>query len=48
MAHGMLMPSFFLSESAVYAWWLVFRIVAGPIAHVIQVQAEKPTEGDSE
>src|ERR1700730_5973236 len=44
MAHGMLMPGFFFSEPAVYAWWLVFRIVAGPIADAILTQGEKPQE----
>jgi len=38
LAHGMKSPGFFFSDMAVYAWWLVLRIVGGPFAIVIRNQ----------
>jgi hypothetical protein len=32
LSHGMLAPASFYSPAAVYAWWLLLRIVAGPLA----------------
>lgn len=35
MAHGMLEPGAFFAESAIYAWWLILRVVSGPAANAI-------------
>jgi hypothetical protein len=35
LAHGMLMPGQCFSPASIYAWWLIFRIVCGPVADLI-------------
>ncbi len=35
MAHGMVAPDMFLGDAGIYTWWLVLRIVAGPVAAAI-------------
>jgi hypothetical protein len=35
MAHGMLSPGRFYSDDAIYTWWLVFRMIGGPVAEAI-------------
>lgn len=41
LAHGMLSTTAFFTEVAVYAWWLIFRIVCGPAANAI-IQVDEP------
>lgn len=40
LSHGMLYPSVFFKEKCVYAWWIIFRIVAGPISNLILTTEE--------
>ena len=35
MAHGMLSSSAFFRDDAIFAWWLVLRMVCGPVAESI-------------
>jgi len=51
LSHGMLSPGSFYSDAAVYSWWLILRIVAGPVAETIiadasiSTSAQQRTEG---
>lgn len=41
MSHGMLGPGTFFSDAAIYAWWLLLRLLAGPVADIILSEARK-------
>jgi hypothetical protein len=44
LSHGMLPATAFFAEAAVYAWWLIFRMVCGPVANaIIQHDAQSNT-----
>jgi len=44
LSHGMRSPGAFFTEEAVYAWWLVFRVVATRVAEAV-VRAEREGGG---
>jgi hypothetical protein len=52
LSHGMLPSGAFSSTPAVYVWWLILRIVGGPVAEMILQQskdaAERPSAGSEE
>ena len=46
MAHGMLSPGSCFSGAAIYAWWLIFHMVARPIAIAI-IQRDDDSTGET-
>lgn len=48
MSHGMLDSSAFFSDVAEYAWWIIMRIVCGPIAESVLEQADPTDESESQ
>jgi hypothetical protein len=52
MSHGMLGPGAFFSDPAIYAWWLLLRLVAGSVADIILSEASEersePTDPPAE
>lgn len=43
LAHGMLSPGALFGDAAIYGWWLLFRLIVGPVAEIILADSSTRT-----
>jgi len=43
LAHGMLSPGDLFGNAAIYGWWLLFRLIVGPVAEIILAESSTKT-----